>query len=239
MYNGFIKLLLAFILCSCVQQESLNSKNVNVEPAADSATIDIDSLYARLSKEKRINYKEIPGQFNYIKSDEKSGRYLAKFIGRNMGKEINYISYGNNKNDTIIWGNHAIDIKSKLDPTSINIYEFEVEARGYIVFIGKGQSASGSGGQITFFVLLELDNKRNLLITREFESRFGSVNSLLDLNQDGTLDYIKIINSKKEDEYLLTVHTVNSNQNIGKGMMLLKYVLNDKFSILENTLVDL
>lgn len=238
MYNGFIILLL-FIFYSCVQQENLNTKNKNVEHATDNAVIDIDSLYAKLYRTRRVSYKEILGQFNYVKSGEKFGRYLAKFIGGNAGKEINYISYGSNNNDTITWGNDAIGVKSKLDPTSISIYELKAEARRYVVFIGKSQSASGSGGQITFFVLFELDNKRNILTTQEFESRFGSINSLLDLDQDGALDYIKIINSKKQGEYSLIVHSVKSDQNIGKGMILLKYVLNDKFSILENTLVDL
>lgn len=238
MYNAFMIPLL-FIFYSCVQQESVNTKYVNAEHITDSKAIDIDSLYAKLSIEGRISHKEILGQFNYIESDEKSGRYLAKFIATEIEKEVDYISHGGNKNDTIIWGNNAISIKSKLDPTSINIYELRADIKQYIVFTGKSQSASGSGGQITFFVLLELDNKKKILAKYEFESRFGSINSLLDLDQDGTLDYIKIINSKKQDEYSLTVHAVNSDQNIGKGMILLKYLLNDRFSIIENTLVDL
>lgn len=73
-----------------------------------------------------------------------------------------------------------------------------------------------------------------MVATYEFESRFGSINNLFDFNKDGMLDYFKVTNAKKQGQYYLTVHNVTNDLQVGKGYILLRYVLNDKFIILED-----
>jgi hypothetical protein len=237
MNRNFV-LLICSILCffsSCKSQGNKNDKHSYIQDETDSSRIDIDSLYINLSKNTRINYEEIPGQFVYVESDEKSGKYLARFIGE--GKEsINYISYSDDRKDTVIWENSVVEIKSKLDPASVRIYYLGSDTKQYVVFIGKGQSASGSGMQMTFFILSELNEKKKIVAIYEFESRFGSINNLLDFKKDGVLDYFKVSNGKKQGEYLLTVHNIANDQQVGNGYILLAYKLNDRFIILDNQL---
>lgn len=70
----------------------------------------------------------------------------------------------------------------------------------------------------------------------EFESRFGSNHNLVDFDNDGVLDYFKISNGKRQSEYLLTVHCLTNNRQLERGLMLLRYELNDEFIILEDSL---
>lgn len=237
--NWSFALPIFFIFCfcySCKSQGNKDSKYSDVKYNADSIRIDIDSLYVNLSKNGRINYVEISGQFVYVKSDEKSGKYLARFIGGEANRAVSYMSYSDDRKDAIIWGDNTINIESKLAPTSIKIYRLLTDISQYVVFIGKGQSASGSGIQITFFILSKLNKKKAMTVPYEFESRFGSVNSLFDFNKDGALDYLKVSHGKKQGEYLLTVHNIAKDQQVGKGYISLKYELNDEFIILEDQL---
>ncbi len=71
----------------------------------------------------------------------------------------------------------------------------------------------------------------------EFESRFGGINNIVDYNKDGILDYFKIINGQNSEEYQLTVNNVQNNAQTNVGYILLKYKLNDKFVVLQDSLL--
>ena len=237
--NRNIIVQIFFILCfcySCKSQGSGSDKQKGIDYKSDSLKIAIVSIYFNLSNGRRLNYQEAPGQFIYLESNANTDRYLARFTTREIMQQVDYTSYSDDRKDTIALGSSTINLGIKVDPLSIKVYRFLFNGKKQLVFIGKAQSASGSGMQITYFVLTELNEKGKVVQYYEFESRFGNINSLVDYNKDGVLDYFKIVNWKKTGEYLLTVNNVKNNIHVIDGHILLKYELNDKFVVLEDVL---
>ncbi len=59
--------------------------------------LSIDSIYLMLSKGKRIQYKELPGQFVYLRSDTVKGEYEARFISNfRLLNQLIHVSYAVN-----------------------------------------------------------------------------------------------------------------------------------------------
>jgi len=75
----------------------------------------------------------------------------------------------------------------------------------------------------------------NVTGIHEFESRFGTIDCIIDYNRDETLDYFKITHGKKSDEYSVTINDTRSNKSITADNALLQYKLNDRFIIMNNT----
>lgn len=233
------KIILAFLLLTWASYSCKLKENEVKEESiqfAEQERISIDSIYLMLSKGKRIQYKELPGQFVYLRSDTVKGEYEARFISNSVVESINYVSYAGTKKDKIILDDFTYLLDNTLDPLSIKIYEITKIDKKYWVFLGNAESASGTGIQVTYFVMMELSKNKKVARCKEFESRFGSINSLVDYNTDGNLDYFKVVHSQKEKEYYLTVRSTQTNEQIGSGQLLLKYQLNDHFVILENLL---
>lgn len=233
-----LQILLISFFYSCDLQEKRDGKHTNAIYKNDSIGVSIDSIYFNLSGGRNINYKKITGQFTYLEGDTSTGRYLTIFGSKEINETIKYISYGDNRKDTIIFDNAVFGIEAKVDPSSIEVYTFLVRDKKNLVFIGKAQSASGSGVQITYFILMALNKKGEAIDHYEFNSRFGDINSLVDYNKDGALDYFKIINGKKGGEYILTVNEVQSKKQINEGSILLEYKLKDEFVIIADMLSD-
>lgn len=230
-----------FIVCciglSCNSQENkkVNQGKQGVKEGV--AAIDIDNIYFSLSGNRSFDFKEILGQFVYQERNADKGEYLATFISESLGQSVKYASYSGDKNDILSLGNTRLALKAKIDPLSIRIYSLLFTESQYLIFVGKAQSASGSGVQVTYFNMIKLNEKGNAESHCEFESRFGDINSIGDYNKDGVLDYFKIINGKNVDEYRLTVNDVQSSTQISDGYVLLKYKLNDKFVLLQDSLL--
>ena len=198
---------------------------------------DINDIYLRLKNGSSINYKVSDGQFKFEESNPEAGRYRARFINKSRNVSYEYLSHSSaSEQDTMIFNGSSILLKSKFDPISIKVYEVDHSLKNYIVFIGNAQSTSGSGQQITFFLIVEEDKHEKALKNYEFNTRFGNINSLVDFNADSILDYFKIINGKNTGEYLLTVNEYDSDKKIVDGYVLLLYEFNDQFRILENKL---
>lgn len=228
--------LILCICCSCKSQGNGDGKHDRTVYKSDSIGIDIDSIYSNLSLGNNINYQEVSGAFTYLENDAKTGKYLARFSSKGIKETINYVSYADDKKDAIVLDNTTLNLEAKVDPTSIKVYRFLFNNKKYLIFIGKAQSASGSGMQVTYFILTELNQRGKAINHYEFESRFGNINSLVDYDKNGTLDYFKIVNGNKNGEYILTINEVQAKKQTNNGHVLLKYELNDEFNILADNL---
>lgn len=210
-----------FFFFTCIySQETKSKKNIN-------------DIYSKLSKGMAPKYKQVKGQLVSVEAKESMDRYTYKFISKDIKQTINYISYPDGKKDVLILDKQKFSIENKIDPLSVTLYEVFVKHKQYLCFIAKAQSASGSGVQVTYFTLVELDLSGKAILFYEFQSRFGNINSLVDYKSNGNLGYFKIINGKKMGQYSLTVNDVKSNRQLYLKWMLLKYELNDKFTILK------
>jgi hypothetical protein len=226
--NIIVQIFIAFVFLSCINaQETKNDDKPQVKT--------IDDIYVNMSINKDLIYRKIKGQFTNIETIKSSGKYVANFILKEIKPPINYITYPEDKKDKVVFGNQVFNIVNKLDPSSLIVYWVFKNDEKYLCFIGKAQSASGSGVQVSYFTLLQLNNVGRAVHCNEFQSRFGNINSLVDYNKNGSLNYYKIVNGKKMGQYLLTVNDIKSNTQVDKRSVLLKYELNDKFTILEDS----
>ncbi|NML23887.1 hypothetical protein HHL16_23605 [Pseudoflavitalea sp. G-6-1-2] len=235
--NFIFLLLICWICQSCNSQEtSSNEKNTAIKVVATDS-IDIDNIYLKLSDNRPLGFIKISGEFVYAENGTDSTKYVARFVSDSIMKNITYTGYSNNKNDVLELGTIPINLRRKINPLAIEISRLQFAGKKYLVFAGKAQSASGSGTQITYFVLVELKSNDKLVKFWEFESRFGDIHSIIDFNKDGELDYIKIVNGKKADEYSLTVNNIKSGKQINNGFILLKHTGNDRFGVLQDSLL--
>ncbi len=235
--NLSMNLLVFFTICFCSCQSQYESDKGNqINYKKDSLAVDIDTIYFYLAKNHKINYQEVSGQFIYSESNSIKDMHIANFISKQIESKVSYITYADDKKDIIIIGNKNLNLETKLDPISIKVYQLLFADKSYLVFLGKAQSASGSGTQLTYFILLELNGKKKVVNLNEFESRFGNINNIVDYDNDKTLDYFKIANGNKMGEYLLSVNNVQNKVQITKNQVLIRYQFNDKFTILKNSL---
>lgn len=197
---------------------------------------DIDSILLSIRKSGNISHREEEGRFVYESEGQEEGRYLASFVTKKGDTQIEYISHGGRESDTLILKGCPIAIESKLDPLSIQVYATNHSKKDYVVLIGNAQSASGSGQQVRFFILVEIDKWQKPVKQYEFSSRFGSINCLDDFNGDGSLDYFKITKGNKAREFLLTVNNVRCGKKVFDGYILLEYELNDRFIIVKSSI---
>ncbi|MDY0907119.1 hypothetical protein [Pedobacter sp. CFBP9032] len=197
-------------------------------------TKSIDAIYSSFSLSHAVKHKKIVGQFAYVESNELTGKFLAKFITKEIVPSIDYVSYAGSKKDAVVLGKQTFSLQNKIDPSSLVIHWVYNQDRKYLCLIGKGQSASGSGVQVSYFTLFELGKSAKASSCQEFTSRFGNINSLVSYDKNGNIGYLRIVNAKKMDQYLLTVNDIKTNKQLGERTLMLKYELNDKFSLLSN-----
>lgn len=236
--NAFASLLFVCSICySCDSQENKKINQNTPSIKQEIGAIDIDSFYLGLSGNRNLPFKEIQGQFVYEEKNAEKGKYLARFVSESIEQPLKYASYSDYKKDVLSLGGSDIYLKAKIDPLSIKIYKLFFKEKQYLIFFGKAQSASGSGVQVTFFNVIKLNEKGKIENHYEFESRFGDINSIGDYNEDGALDYFKVVNGKNNGEYHLTVNDIQSESQVSNGYILLKYELDDKFVLLQDSLL--
>lgn len=229
-YQVFIVL---FTVSSCVNaQEPKDGGKAAVVKSQQ--TKSIDAIYSSFALTHAIKHKKILGQFAYIESNEVTGKSFAKFITKEIAPSIDYLSYADSKKDTVVLGKQTFSLQNKIDPSSLLVYWVYNQDRKYLCLIGKGQSASGSGVQVSYFTLFELGKSGKASSCQEFTSRFGNINSLVSYDKNGNIGYLRIVNAKKMDQYLLTVNDIKTNKQLDERTLMLKYELNDRFSLLSN-----
>ncbi len=225
--------ILFFILSSCVRKlEQKESKESIIIKGQQ--TKSIDEIYSAFASPS-LKHRKVQGDFAYIEQDEVTGKYLAKFITKEALLSIEYTSYGDSKKDVVTLGKQTFILQNKIDPYSIAVYWVYNYGKKYLCFIGKSQSASGSGVQVSYFMLFELENSGKISSFKEVTSRFGNINSLISNNENKDIGYLRIVNGKEQSQYTLTVHDIKTNQKLNRRLILLKYCLNDKFIILQDT----
>ena len=136
---------------------------------------------------------------------------------------MRYVGYPDERKDEILLRKESFKIDSKFDPLSITV--FWVQPRNgqiYLVLNGKSQSASGSGNQVTYFWMVQLRKDSSIEKHFEFQSRFGTMNNIIDYNNDGEPDYFKIENSNKLGKYRLTIHHLLDNVKEASQLLLSK-----------------
>lgn len=231
-----IQILFSFMLFHSCDFNRNENKN-KMEQPKEVKGIEIDSVYSLLSNGSDIQSIEWQGKFEYTHSDQVTNKYIAQFISDSIKESVTYESNGETKQDIIEFNKNKILLKSKFDPLSMKIYWIDRKVGKNIVFIGQAQSASGTGVQMTYFVLLEFDrNKKNVVNSYEFESRFGTIKSITE-KDSSNLNYFKIVRGKDDDLYDLSVRSVKNNEQVIGGEVVLRYLLNDKFHVLENHLI--
>jgi hypothetical protein len=194
----------------------------------------IDMLYAKLSKNKYVNKHEIKGDFAYVTSDSLKHRYVANFFSAKRNYAIKYFSNSAEDKDQLKYNKIAIELRRKWDPLTMRVCHFKWKRKNFIYFLGKARSASGAGVQLTYYCLIELTSGNRVLNYSEFESRFGNSNNII--SYKNSLDYFKIVNGKKSNEYMLTINDIKSDKQIEEGSITLSYQLDDKFSIVGDQL---
>jgi hypothetical protein len=189
--------------------------------------------------QKSVEREELPGKFVYTGSMGKQGEYISIFVSKRNSPAIKYFGYSDERRaDFFLLSSKKIRVSHKLDPASIKIYK--IKSKGlYTVFIGKSQSASGSGVQVTYFIVNRMDKRGQVLQSYEFESRFGNINSLIEIDNIKALCYYKMTNAEKINTFLLAIYSVETNQQVVKGSAMIKYELNDSFVIVSNSLLTL
>jgi hypothetical protein len=195
----------------------------------------IDDVYATLSKSGALKNREIHCELLLFETDKGVNKYVAKIASTEVLQSIIYISQADNKVDLFIIGPQKFYIQNKIDPLSLLTYLILRNNKRYLCFIGKGQSASGTGVQVSFFNVFELDKLGKATSHFEFNSRFGNIHNIIDYNNN--VSYFKIVNGKKIDQYVLTVNDIRSGKRINNGLVLLGYKLNNKFLVLNDTFI--
>jgi len=199
-----------------------------------SQNTDINSIYDKF-KDERISYSKILGEFCYITSNVEKGIYKSTFVSSDTSfikhSPINYISC--NSTDTLYVANNKVLMNNfEYDPLSIKIYSLFYNNTSYVCVIGKSSSASGSGVERTSYTLFKKSNDLYIYLN-SFESRFGNIRNIIDINNDGELDYIKIYREGKY--YKLSFYDFRGN-SLERGHLLLDYKLDNKFDIICNNL---
>jgi len=235
MKYSYIWILICLSCCKPVDRKSVDLKIEKLDEYTN--VIFIDSLYSKIFNQYKLNFKEISCSFYYLKSNESNGEYFAKLNENCIKDEIGYCSFFDEREDLLILNSDTIKLTFKLDPLTMRMYSLILKSgTNYSIFTAKGQSASGRGSQITYFVILELNKIGNVHDFFEIESRFGNINNILDYKEDGRLDFLKVSNDEELGEFKLTVHNVKTQQREVSDSILLKYVKDDQFLILNSTI---
>ncbi len=194
----------------------------------------MDSICFEVMKNHPVVTEMVNSRFVYDDTNTTSGSYIAVLTPAIDGYYLKY-SKATNESDTLFINHNQIKLGNNFDPLSIKIYSVTSGGKSYLAFLGKGESASGSGLQRTFYLLFDKSDMQKYF---EFESRFGSALNLFDFEGDGILEYVKVTGTKNVNEYLLTVNTTKNDATRNEiGYMKLDYLLNDSFRIKENRLV--
>ncbi len=152
---------------------------------------------------------------------------------------ITHVAYSGVRKDELMIDNQLFVLDNKIDPLSLSVYKLSVANKRYLCLIGKGQSASGTGVQISYFVVFGLDKLGKVKDCYRFSSRFGNIHSIVNnYNGNEGLSYLKIVNGDKMSQFILTVNDIKNDKRINNGLILLDYKLNDKFIVLKNTLMQ-
>lgn len=197
--------------------------------------ISIDDIYLKLAKGQNVSCQKVDGEFTYPEDNESGGSYMAKFLGKERKYSIVHTAYPGVRKDNFRFNNQLFRLDAKMDPLSLVVYRLSLSNKRYLCLIGKGRSASGSGVQVSFFTILELDKSGRAISFYEFSSRFGNIHSIVDCSNNGSISYFKIVNGDKMGQYVLTVNDIKSGKRINNRLVLLDYKLNDKFLVLKNT----
>lgn len=195
----------------------------------------IDDIYLKLAKGRNVGYQKVEGEFIYPENNESGGSYIAKFAGKVRKYSIVHTAYPGVRKDNFMFNNQLFTLDAKMDPLSLVVYKLSLSNKRYLCLIGKGRSASGSGVQISFFTIFELDKLGRATNCYEFSSRFGNIHSIVDYSNNGSINYFKIVNGDKMGQYVLTVNDIKSGKRINNRLVLLDYKLHDKFIVLKNT----
>ncbi|MCT4688498.1 hypothetical protein [Vallitalea sp.] len=198
----------------------------------------LDDIYSNINNKENL-FEEIYGKFYYTSSNREKGIYKSEFILESETKQdmerIYYVA--TNLFDTLFINKNIFLLKDyfKYYPLSMKIYFIQYNEKHFKCITGKAQSACGSGLERTFYMLFKKKNNDYILIN-SFESRFGNIKNIGDFNDDGKLDYMKII--RKGKYYNLDFRDLKGN-SLNMGNMILEYKLNDKFKIIKNNLKDI
>lgn len=200
-----------------------------------SQSVDVDSIYNKFRND-RISYSEVLGEFCYTTSSIEKGIYKSTFVSNDTSfiafSPINYISC--NSTDTLYVANSKVLMNNfEYDPLSIKVYSLFYNNISYVCIVGKSSSASGSGVERTFYTIFKKCNDLYIYLS-SFESRFGNIRNIVDINNDGELDYIKIYREGKY--YKLSFYDFRGN-SLERGHLLLDYKLDNKFDIITYSLV--
>lgn len=189
----------------------------------------MEKLLNCLNDSQKITYQEKNGEFKYYQSNPEQGMYKSIYISGSL--KMFYTVYGNTElKDTLEFKENVIAVNHKYDPLSIKIASISFYKDYYLLLVGKSLSASGSGTQLSYYTLLKMkDNK--VIETFFFESRFGSFLNIGDFNNDGKLDFIKIINGEKQDEFIAKLYDIERDTPIGNYNLVLFYKGNDIFCL--------
>lgn len=193
----------------------------------------IDDVYINLLKSKVLTNKKTQCELLLFETNGGVNKYVVKIGFKEVSQSINYISEEDNKADLFVFGIQKFRIQNKVDPLSLSTYLIFSNGKSYLCFIGKGQSASGSGLQSTYFNVFELDRSGKAVVHYEFNSRFGNIHSII--NYNNIISYYKVVNGNKIGQYILTVNDIKSGKRINNRLVLLDYKLNDKFVVLKDT----
>ncbi|WP_316839151.1 hypothetical protein [Pedobacter gandavensis] len=199
--------------------------------------ISIDSIYLKLAKGRNISHQKIEGEFIYPENNEGGAGYIAKFIGKERQYSLVHTAYPGIRKDNFRINNQFFTLDAKMDPLSLVVYRLSLSNKRYLCLIGKGQSASGSGVQLSFFTVLELDKLGRATNYYQFSSRFGNIHNIVDYNNNGSINHLKMVNGDKMGQYILTVNDIKSGKRINNRLVLLDYKLNDKFHVLKDTIM--
>ena len=94
--NIIVQIFIAFVFFLCINaQETKNATKLQVKT--------IDDIFVTMSIDKALRYRKIKGQFTYTDTNENSGKYVAKFVSKEIKQPINYISYSDNKQDEVVF----------------------------------------------------------------------------------------------------------------------------------------
>lgn len=211
MWNALI-----FIFLLIPEQEKMNS----------------EELFRCLGNGYEIQYEIVKGKFHYYFSDYDSGVFKSLFSTESE-YEIAYYHNAGSSMDTLVIGDSSFPLINKYDPMSMNLYEVKHEEEAFLVFTGNAISASGSGSQLTYYLMIEKLSSEQLGNSFSFSSRFGSMANIGDLDRDGEIDYIKLENNGKEQSFNCLAYDIKTDRNISRDKFVeLQYLNNNNFRII-------
>lgn len=196
--------------------------------------ISINEIYLKLAKKSNVNYQKVDGEFIYPENNEKGGSYIARFFTKQKAYTIVHTAYPGVRKDVFRFNSQLFELDAKIDPLSLVVYRLTLGNKRYLCLIGKGRSASGSGVQVSYFNVFELDKLGKAIFHYEFSSRFGNIHSII--NYNGNVSYFKIVNGNEMNQYMLTVNDIKSGKRSNNRLVMLDYKFNDKFVVLKDTM---